>query len=207
MAFFEQLGYSEAMSLLLEEVQALYLSDETPWVIGYSGGKDSSAVTQLVWMALEGLPEDKRHKPVYVITTDTLVENPVVSAWVDNSLERMGELAKERNIPITPHLLKPDIENTFWVNLIGRGYPAPRRVEARVLRVHRLSNGERSRKSARNWHLTQIWRTHSYIRQLRNGRTMMYGFICSDSKILGGIAIRTFCRCTAAHQRITNVRS
>jgi DNA sulfur modification protein DndC len=111
---------------LTTEIQELYCLDEIPWIIGVSWGKDSSAVLQLVWNAIAALPTEKRTKTIYVITTDTLVENPVVSAWVRKSLEQLKLAAKEKGLPIEPHLLKPVIEDTFWVNLIGKGYPAPR---------------------------------------------------------------------------------
>jgi DNA sulfur modification protein DndC len=94
--------------------------------IGYSGGKDSTAVLALVWLALEGLKPKERHKEVHVISTDTLVENPVVSAWVERSHAVMQRSARERSIPIEPHKLTPDVKDSFWVNLIGKGYPAPR---------------------------------------------------------------------------------
>lgn len=55
---------------------------------GYSGGKDSSAVVQLVWMALQQLPKEKRTKTVHVISTDTLVESPVVALWASQSLKK-----------------------------------------------------------------------------------------------------------------------
>ncbi len=29
-------------------------------------------------------------------------------------------------MPIIPHRLTPEVQDRFWVNLIGRGYPAPR---------------------------------------------------------------------------------
>lgn len=111
---------------LISEVQELYLADSVPWVIGYSGGKDSTAVLQLVWMALERLPIERRTKTVHVISTDTLVENPVVASWVTSSLRTMSETAKAKSVPVTPHRLTPKVEDTFWVNLIGKGYPAPR---------------------------------------------------------------------------------
>lgn len=117
---------AEVTRPLLEEIQELYLADSVPWVIGYSGGKDSTAVLQLVWMALEQLPVEERAKPVHVISTDTLVENPVVASWVTSSLTAMTTAAGERQIPVTAHRLTPKVEDTFWVNLIGRGYPAPR---------------------------------------------------------------------------------
>ncbi len=114
------------IEILIKEIQALYCLDAVPWVIGYSGGKDSTATLQLVWNALAALPKEKRTKKVYVITTDTLVENPIVSLWVSKSLEQMKLAAQEQDLPIEPHLLAPDVKNTFWVNLMGKGYPAPR---------------------------------------------------------------------------------
>lgn len=123
---FSGAGFKKTIDALKQEIVDLYLSDEIPWVVGYSGGKDSTAVLQLVWLALADLPKDARSKPVYVISTDTLVENPVVSLWVSNSLNRMERQAADQGLPLTAHKLTPAPENTFWVNLIGRGYPAPR---------------------------------------------------------------------------------
>ncbi|QIR41097.1 DNA phosphorothioation system sulfurtransferase DndC [Tolypothrix sp. PCC 7910] len=111
---------------LTAEIQELYCLDEIPWVVGYSGGKDSTATLQLIWNAIAGLSPEQRKKPVHVITTDTLVENPIVSAWVRNSLQQMKDVAKEQGMPVQPHLLYPAVKDTFWVNLIGKGYPAPR---------------------------------------------------------------------------------
>lgn len=120
-------GMADVIDGLVAEIQELYLWDRVPWVVGYSGGKDSSAVMQLVWTALARLPEDKRTKTVHVISTDTLVEQPVVAAWVDASHDKMRQAAIEQKLPIQPHKLVPDSEDSFWVNLIGRGYPAPRK--------------------------------------------------------------------------------
>lgn len=117
---------SDVVKELTDEVKELYLADQVPWVVGYSGGKDSTAVLQLVWLALRELPEDKRTKPVYVISTDTLVENPIVAAWVTRSLDTMREAARSEGLPIEPNRLVPEVQDTFWVNLIGKGYPAPR---------------------------------------------------------------------------------
>ena len=111
---------------LTAEIQALYQEDDIPWVIGYSGGKDSTAVLQLIWWALARLPRSSLHKPVHVISTDTRVESPVVSAWVAASLRHLRASAQKQGLPFEPHLLFPDPKDTFWVNLIGRGYPAPR---------------------------------------------------------------------------------
>ena len=119
-------GFKRAIDAVMAEIRELYAADSIPWVVGYSGGKDSTAVLQLVWVALQKLPAHERSKPIYVISTDTLVENPIVSLWVSKSLERMEEEAGRQELPLTAHKLTPAAESTFWVNLIGRGYPAPR---------------------------------------------------------------------------------
>ncbi|WP_449416273.1 DNA phosphorothioation system sulfurtransferase DndC [Phormidium nigroviride] len=116
----------EDIEKLTKQIQELYCLDDIPWILGYSGGKDSGAVVQLVWYAIAALPPEKLTKIIYVITTDTLVENPIVSAWVRKSLERINSAAKAQGLPIESHLLYPDIKDTFWVNLIGKGYPSPR---------------------------------------------------------------------------------
>lgn len=123
---FNEIGFQSTVNLLCEEVRELYLADEVPWILGYSGGKDSTATLQIVWTALAGVPAEQRKKTVHVISTDTLVENPVVAAWVTNSLTVMNSAAHDQGLPIKTHRLTPDVASTFWVNLIGRGYPAPR---------------------------------------------------------------------------------
>ena len=119
-------GFEQSIQALVEQTQELYLIDEIPWVVGYSGGKDSTAALQLIWYAISELPSDKRTKKIYVISTDTLVENPIVALWVKHSLVAMTKAAVEQNLPITPYRLTPQVQERFWVNLIGRGYPAPR---------------------------------------------------------------------------------
>jgi DNA sulfur modification protein DndC len=123
---FDERGFKATIDDVLTEIRTLYLADEIPWVVGYSGGKDSTAVLQLVWTMLAELPAAQRRKPVHVISTDTLVENPVVARWVTTSLETMERAARDDSLPVEPHRLTPDVSSTFWVNLIGRGYPAPR---------------------------------------------------------------------------------
>lgn len=124
---FSDKGLKNTIEGAKAHVKQLYLSDQIPWVIGYSGGKDSTAILQLIWCALLELKiDDKCHKDVHVISTDTLVENPFVAMWVEKSLERMKEATEQQGLPIIPHRLTPAVKDRFWVNLIGKGYPAPR---------------------------------------------------------------------------------
>ncbi|UMR29719.1 DNA phosphorothioation system sulfurtransferase DndC [Massilia sp. MB5] len=122
----ESLNLADRVALAIKNTQELYLSDPLPWIVGYSGGKDSTATLQLIWESIRQLPPHQRHKEIHVISTDTLVENPVVAIWVTNSLEAMTAAAREQEMPITPHRLVPKVEDRFWTNLIGKGYPAPR---------------------------------------------------------------------------------
>ncbi|WP_221621764.1 DNA phosphorothioation system sulfurtransferase DndC [Halocatena pleomorpha] len=108
-----------------DEIREVYLADSRPWVIGYSGGKDSTTALQLIWYAISDLPEEQQNKPVYVISSDTLVETPKIVNHIVSTLENVNEFADKNDLPFEAHKVTPQIEDTFWVNLIGRGYPAP----------------------------------------------------------------------------------
>src|SRR5271156_5758270 len=102
---FAEAGLAKTVKAVCEEIRELYRSDGIPWVVGYSGGKDSSATLQLIWLAIQKLPASNRSKSIHVISTDTLVEQPLVSRWVDISLDRMREAARDQAMPIQPHKL------------------------------------------------------------------------------------------------------
>jgi DNA sulfur modification protein DndC len=110
-----------------QQIRDVYLSDSRPWVIGYSGGKDSTCALQMVWTALSELPSEQRQKPIYVISSDTLVETPVIVRYIDITLERIARSAIEQGLPIQTKKVTPSVDRSFWVNMIGRGYPAPSR--------------------------------------------------------------------------------
>jgi len=110
---------------IYEEVRTVYLSDNRPWIIGFSGGKDSTCMTQLVWNALSELSPEKLQKNVYIISSDTLVESPKIVSRITSTLEKMEQASKKVEIPISTNLLKPKTEDTFWVCLLGLGYPSP----------------------------------------------------------------------------------
>ena len=118
----------ETVDGMIDTIQKLYCADDIPWVIGYSGGKDSSAALQIVWMAIETLPdEEKKRKDIHIINTDTLVESPIVAAWAKDSLDRMQKNSDQKGLPFITHTLNPRYEDSFWVNFLGKGYPFPRK--------------------------------------------------------------------------------
>ncbi len=110
---------------LQENIRTVYAADDRPWVIGYSGGKDSTCALQLIWSAIRALPEEARRKPIFVLSSDTLVETPVIVNYIDETLAAINAAAADQNMPITAQKVVPEISDSFWVNLIGRGYPAP----------------------------------------------------------------------------------
>ena len=98
-----------------------------PWIIGFSGGKDSTLVTHLVFEHLLSLPASERTRPVYVVSNDTLVESPLVIAHVRTVMDEIQAAAGAFALPIKVQITQPDDDQTFWVSLIGRGYPSPNR--------------------------------------------------------------------------------
>ena len=106
-------------------MERVYLHDRRPWMIGYSGGKDSTLLCQLVFEMLEALPEEKRWKPVYIVTSDTMVENPIVKAYMHKMSKAINEASTEKNLNVQAHIIYPEIRQTFWSLVIGLGYPTP----------------------------------------------------------------------------------
>ena len=100
---------------LMEIVRNLYLADDIPWVIGYSGGKDSTATLQLVWLSLLALPKEKRKKIVHIINTDTMVESPVIEKWVTKSLSVMDISAKNA-IRKQAEIIQRPLRQRLWMN-------------------------------------------------------------------------------------------
>jgi len=116
---------SRTLKEIYDEVREVYLSDNRPWILGFSGGKDSTCMVQLVWHAISDLPPEKRQKKIYIISSDTLVESPKIVEQITNTLDSMEQAAKKQELPISTNLVRPEIKDSFWVCLLGLGYPAP----------------------------------------------------------------------------------
>lgn len=117
-------------SSILEDIKVQYLSDNYPWIIGYSGGKDSTTVLQFIFQALSTIPKKDLKKEVHVVFNDTLVENPIIDEYIDDQLAKIETAGKNNLFSHRPELfsvkkVNPKLEDRFWINLIGKGYPSP----------------------------------------------------------------------------------
>ena len=116
------------LNAILDELKDEYLQPHTfPWIVGYSGGKDSTVVMHLVIEMLLQLPRSQRQRPVHIISNDTLVESPLVMGHIAARQNELRSAASAFDLPLTIATTTPDPSATFWVNLIGRGYPSPNR--------------------------------------------------------------------------------
>lgn len=118
---------------IIDEIVDQYMYADTtfrPWIIGFSGGKDSTVLLMLTWLALRKIKETipapfQLRRPIYVVCNDTLVENPIISSYVTDVLAQIRKKAREEDMPIIVETTIPKLEDTFWVNVIGKGYPVP----------------------------------------------------------------------------------
>lgn len=112
---------------IIKEIMIVYKHDSRPWLIGYSGGKDSTLLVSLVYESMLRLSSagSKMHKPIYVITSDTMVENPIVKNYMHSSSRAINKAAKKDNLLIDARIIYPEPDQTFWSRVIGYGYPTP----------------------------------------------------------------------------------
>lgn len=122
---------SQRINNIIEELIEQYLEKDRynrPWIIGFSGGKDSTVLLTLVWLAIQKIRDDKigtLNRQIYVVCNDTMVENPVIEEYVIEVLKTIEQASKEQQLPITVKTTTPQIEDTFWSCVIGKGYPVP----------------------------------------------------------------------------------
>jgi DNA sulfur modification protein DndC len=100
-------------------------SDSRPWIIGFSGGKDSTLVCQLTFEALSRVPPKRRTRPVYILSSDTQVETPYIIDFMRSTLDLVKHASLSLGLPIETVLVKPELNDTYWVRVIGYGYPPP----------------------------------------------------------------------------------
>jgi len=112
---------------IIQHVKDEYLStaQSYPWIVGFSGGKDSTVVAHAVFEALQAVAPSQRTRPVHIVSNDTLVESPLVMAHLDDVSHHIQAAVDSLSLPITVARTRPELDKTFWVLLIGKGYPSP----------------------------------------------------------------------------------
>lgn len=115
---------------IIDDIEDQYLEEDRynrPWIIGFSGGKDSTVLLMLTWLAMQKAREEghELRRNVYVVCNDTMVENPIIEEYVSDVLVKIRNAALEQELPISVHTTIPEIEDTFWCCVIGKGYPVP----------------------------------------------------------------------------------
>lgn len=121
---------SKRVRAIIDELKDQYMEADIncrPWIIGFSGGKDSTVLLMLTWIAMQELREDRKplRRRVYVVCNNTMVENPVIEEYVSTVLLKIGDAAREQMMPIQVVTTTPQLEDTFWSCVIGKGYPVP----------------------------------------------------------------------------------
>ena len=122
---------SQRINDIIEDIKEQYLEEDNniPWIIGYSGGKDSTVVLTLVWRALLSLQKENGNtslnRQVFVVNNDTLVESPIISDYVIEVLDVIKKAAREQELPISVQVTTPKLEDSFWISFLGKGYPVP----------------------------------------------------------------------------------
>lgn len=120
------MGYSGEFKVfedIIQEMSMVYQHDQRPWMIGFSGGKDSTLLCCLVIEMLQRLTPEKRNKMVYIVTSDTMVENPIVRDY----MHKMSSLINKNGaaLKVQADIIYPKVADTFWCKVIGLGYPTP----------------------------------------------------------------------------------
>ena len=105
-------------------LQQLYLEDERPWLVGFSGGKDSirqpTDWRRLFLMLSYPFPAEQRKKPMSVLCADTRVEPPgAIAKMIEGMLRSMRECSQHNRLNIEVNLFKPMFASSYWVNITG----------------------------------------------------------------------------------------
>lgn len=103
--------------------RALLANPHSKWVVGFSGGKDSTAALKILLSACKRLEAEPPR--IELIYCDTGVENPVLDFYVKSLFDRLNAEIETDLSFMTTHILRAPVDKRFFVKIIGRGYPPP----------------------------------------------------------------------------------
>ena len=114
---------AEAQQLTIQSLQA-YGADRSTWVVGFSGGKDSTAtVTFIDWAIGQGLIQ--RPKNLILVYSDTLMELPSLEDSAHRLMAHLQSRGWQIRCSVPALETKPTTVERFFVTMLGRGYPPP----------------------------------------------------------------------------------
>ena len=156
------------ISEIKDSLRELYLADPRPWLVGFQDGKDSTLVASLIFDTVLSIPDEQRKKEIAIVCTDTRVEIPAIVEMIETTLAKMRKCSAEQNLNIEVNLLRPPAEQSFWVNIIGRGYPPPNRVFRWCTQRLKIDPGHPLRRIANR----QVEGSHSAFGRTAGGKCL-----------------------------------
>lgn len=108
-------------------IMKMYLDEEDKrdWAVAFSGGKDSTAAMGLVVSVVESLPLEKRWRKIHGGMSNTLVENPLVHDHMTNQASLINAYCENHNLPIRITEVHREVEQSYFVKVLGLGYFLP----------------------------------------------------------------------------------
>lgn len=128
MTFLQELQlYQEKMDAAKADLKTLYLNseDKGTWAVAWSGGKDSTCVLKLITEVVMALPVEQRQRHVYVVMSDTVVENPELDLYMREQQQLFNQWATKNKAPFSAHIVERPVEKGYFFCLLGKGHPLP----------------------------------------------------------------------------------
>src|SRR5665648_322985 len=97
-------------------IEKEYLSNEIPWSLCFSGGKDSSAMLKLTYNAIVNIKNP--NKLINVVYCDTGVEIPIITSFVKKTFSKFKNEIIKLDLPIKINIVEPKLENRFFSKVI-----------------------------------------------------------------------------------------
>jgi DNA sulfur modification protein DndC len=112
-----------------QKIEKEYLSDNRPFVIAFSGGKDSTLLLHLFLdVVLDLKRRGEKLKQSYIVSSDTKVELPIIENFLERNILELQDFVRKEGLPIEVVLIQPEVQSSFFSLMIGKGYPPPNRI-------------------------------------------------------------------------------
>jgi len=107
----------------ISALRAMIEKGYTHWIVTFSGGKDST--TTLIVSLEAALVHPEQVERIDIVYSDTMLEIPLIRQFALDFMEIIQNMERIARLPIYCHVVCPEIEQRFWVCLLGKGYPPP----------------------------------------------------------------------------------